>query len=139
MSYKIISKFIKDISFEIPDTKAFVMLEKEIANYALNFDIKSNPYKNKIIEVNTTLKISPNENVKHKILTEITCTTLVSIEKNFEDKKELEKIILIKIPMEIFPLLYETFVYLFKQAGIKNIQIEKTVDFQKMYDKRKNN
>ena len=139
MSYKIISKFIKDISFEIPSTKAFVMLEKEIANYALNFDIKSNSYKNNIIEVNTTLKISPNENVKHKILTEITCTTLVSIEKNFEDKKELEKIILIKIPTEIFPLLYETFVYLFKQAGIKNIQIEKTVDFQKMYDKRKNN
>ena len=139
MSYKIISKFIKDISFEIPNTIAFVMLEKEISNYALNFDIKSNPYKNNIIEVNTTLKISPNENVKHKILTEITCTTLVSIEKNFEDKKELEKIILIKIPTEIFPLLYETFVYLFKQAGIKNIQIEKTVDFQKLYDKRKNN
>ena len=139
MSYKIISKFIKDISFEIPNTQAFVMLEKEIANYALNFDIKSNSYKKNIIEVNTTLKISPNENVKHKILTEITCTTLVSIEKNFEDKKELEKIILIKIPMEIFPLLYETFVYLFKQAGIKNIQIEKTVDFQKLYDKRKNN
>ena len=139
MSYKIISKFIKDISFEIPNTQAFVMLEKEIANYALNFDIKSNSYKKNIIEVNTTLKISPNENVKHKILTEITCVALVSIEKNFEDKKELEKIILIKIPTEIFPLLYETFVYLFKQAGIKNIQIEKTVDFQKMYDKRKNN
>ena len=139
MSYKIISKFIKDISFEIPNIQAFVMLEKEISNYALNFDIKSNSYKKNIIEVNTTLKISPNENVKHKILTEITCTTLVSIEKNFEDKKELEKIILIKIPTEIFPLLYETFVYLFKQAGIKNIQIEKTVDFQKMYDERKNN
>ena len=139
MSYKIISKFIKDISFEIPNTIAFVMLEKEISNYALNFDIKSNSYKKNIIEVNTTLKISPNENVKHKILTEITCTTLVSIEKNFEDKKELEKIILIKIPTEIFPVLYETFVYLFKQAWIKNIQIEKTVDFQKMYDKRKNN
>jgi len=139
MSYKIISKFIKDISFEIPNTEAFVMLEKEIPNYALNFDIKSNTYKNNIIEVNTTLKISPDENVKHKILTEITCATLVSIEKNFEDKKELEKIILIKIPTEMFPLLYETFVYLFKQAGIKNIQIEKTVDFQKLYDKRKNN
>ena len=139
MSYKIISKFIKDISFEIPNTQAFVMLEKEIANYALNFDIKSNPYKNNIIEVNTTLKISPGENVKHKILTEITCATLVSIEKNFEDKKELEKIILIKIPTEIFPLLYETFVYLFTQAGIKNIQIDKIVDFQKLYDKRKNN
>ena len=139
MSYKIISKFIKDISFEIPNTQAFVMLEKEISNYNLNFDIKSKPYKDNIIEVNTILRMNPNQDVKHKILTEITCTTLASIEKNFENKKELEKIILISIPTEIFPLLYETFVYLFKQAGIKNIQIEKTVDFQKLYDKRKNN
>ena len=137
MSYKIVSSFIKDISFEIPDVKSFVMLEKEISNYSLNFDIKSKPYKNKIIEVNTVLKISPNQNVKHKVLTEITGTTLVSIEKNFEDKKELEKIILIKIPTEIYPTLYETFVYLFKQAGVKNIQINKEVDFEKMYDKRK--
>ena len=137
MSYKIISKFIKDISFEIPNAQAFVMLEKEITNYNLNFDIKSNPYKNNIIEVNTTLKISPNENVKHKILTEITCTTLVSIEKNFEDKKELEKIILIKVPTEVYPTLYQTFVYLFQQAGIKNIQIDQKVDFEKLYNERK--
>ena len=139
MSYKIISKFIKDISFEIPNAQAFVMLEKEISNYNLNFDIKSNPFKDNIIEVNTILRISPNQNVKHKILSEINLTALVSIEKNFEDKKELEKIILIKIPTEIYPSLYETFVYLFSQAGIKNIQIEKTVDFQELYDKRKNN
>ena len=139
MSYKIISKYIKDISFEIPNTQAFVMLEKEISNYGLNFDIKSNSYKKNICEVNTLLRITPNQDVKHKILAEITCAALVSVEKNFDNKKELEKIILIKIPMEIFPLLYETFVYLFKQAGIKNIQIEKTVDFQKLYDKRKNN
>ncbi len=137
MSYKIISKFIKDVSFELPNIQAFVMLEKEISNYTLNFDIKSKPYKDNIIEVNTTLKISPNQDVKHKILTEITGTTLVSIEKNFEDKKELEKIILIKIPAEIYPTLYETFVYLFKQAGVKNIQIYKKVDFEKLYNERK--
>jgi len=138
MSYKIISKFIKDISFEIPDIKAFIMIEKEILNYALNFDIKSKPYKDNIIEVNTVFKIAPNQNVKHKILTEITGTALVSIEKNFDDKKELEKIILIKVPEEIYPTLYETFVYLFKQAGVKNIQVEKKVDFEKMYNERKN-
>ena len=137
MSYQIISKFIKDISFEIPNIKAFVMLEKEIPNYVLNFDIKSKPYKDNIIEVNTTLKIVPGENVKHKVLTEITGTALVSIEKNFEDKKELEKIILIKIPTEIYPTLYETFVYLFRQAGVKNIQIHKEVDFEKMYKEKK--
>ena len=138
MSYKIISKFIKDISFEIPDAKAFVMLEKEISNYNLNFDIKSKPFKESIIEVNTILRIVPNENVKHKILSEINLTALVSIEENFEDKKELEKIILIKIPTEIYPNLYETFVYLFTQAGIKNIKIDKEVDFEKMYNEKKN-
>ena len=137
MNYKIISKFIKDISFEIPNIQAFVMLEKEIPNYALNFDIRSKPYKANIIEVNTVLKIFPNQDVKHKILTEITGTALVSIEKDFEDKKELEKIILINVPTEMYPTLYETFVYLFKQAGVKNIQIEKKVDFEKLYNERK--
>jgi len=106
MSYKIISKFIKDISFEIPDAKAFVMLEKEIANYNLNFDIKSKPYKDNIIEVNTILRMTPNQDVKYRILSEINLAALVSIEKNFEDKKELEKIILISIPTEIYPTLY---------------------------------
>ena len=128
MSYKIISKFIKDISFEIPNAQAFVMLEKEIANYTLNFDIKSNPFKDNIIEVNTVLRISPNQDVKHKILTEMNLAALVSIEKNFENKKTLEKIILVDIPQEVYSTLYETFVYLFSQAGIKNIEIEKSVD-----------
>ena len=137
MNYQIISKFIKDISFEIPNAQSFVMLEKEIANYSLNFDVKSNPYKNNIIEVNTTLKMVPNENVKHKILGEITGTSLVSIDKNFKDKTELEKIVLINIPQEIYPTLYETFVFLFKQAGVKNIQINKEVNFQKLFDTRK--
>ena len=137
MSYKIISKFIKDVSFEIPNAQAFIMLEKEISNYTLNFDIKSNPFKNNIIEVNTVLRISPNQEVKHKILSEITCTALVSLEKKFEDKKELEKIILIKIPTEIYPTLYTTFIYLFNKAGVKNIQIDKEVDFEKLYKERK--
>ena len=137
MSYKIISKFIKDISFEIPDAKAFVMLEKEILNYNLNFDIKSKPYKDNIIEVNTVLRMTPNQNVKYRILSEINLAALVSIEKNFEDKKELEKIILISIPTEVYPTLYETFVYLFTQAGIKDIKIDKEINFEKMYNESK--
>ena len=139
MDFKIISKFIKDVSFEIPDVQAFVMLEKEAANYSLNFDIKSKSYKKNIIEVMTTLKIAPNQNVKHKILTEITCSALVSIETDFENKKELEKIILIKIPTEIYPTLYETFFFLFKQTGLKNIEIDKKIDFEKLYNERKTN
>ena len=137
MNYKIISKFIKDISFEIPNAQAFVMLEKEILNYNLKFDIKSKPFKENIIEINTILRLSPNQDVKHKMLTEINFTTLVSIEKNLTDKKEIEKIVLVKIPTEIYPSLYETFIYLFKQAGVKDIQIEKNVDFEKMYNEKK--
>ena len=137
MNYQIIAKFIKDISFEIPNAQSFVMLEKEIADYSLNFDVKSNPYKDNIIEVNTILKMVPNQNVKHKILGEITGASLVSIDKNFKDKTELEKIVLINIPQEIYPTLYETFVFLFKQAGVKNIQINKEVNFQKLFDTRK--
>ena len=136
MSYKIISKFIKDISFEIPNTQTFIMMEKEILNYNLNCDIKSKPYKENIIEVNTILKLSPNQDVKHKMLTEINLTTLVSIEQKFDDKKELEKIILIKIPTEVYPTLYETFIYLFKQAGVDNISIAKEVNFEKMYKEK---
>ena len=137
MNHKIISKFIKDVSFEIPNAQSFVMLEKEIANYSLNFDIKSKPYKNNIIEVTTTLKMVPNQNVKHKILGEITGSSLVSIDKDFKNKVEIEKIVLIKVPQEIYPTLYETFVFLFKQSGITNIQINKDVDFQKLYESRK--
>ena len=137
MSYTIVSKFIKDISFEIPDVQTFVMLEKEISKYSLKFNITSKQFKNNIIEVNTILKLTPNQDQKNKMLTEINLTALVSIDENLKDKKELEKIILVKVPIEIYPTLYETFVYLFSQAGIKNISIIKDVDFEKMYNENK--
>ena len=136
MSYKIISKFIKDISFEIPSVQTFVMLEKEIQKYNLNFNVKSKKFKENMIEVNTILSLVASQEVKYKILTEINFTTLVSVEKNLNDKKELEKIILIKIPTEIYPLLYEIFIYLFSQAGLKNISIKKEVDFERLYNEK---
>jgi preprotein translocase subunit SecB len=138
MSYKILSRFIKDISFEIPNVQAFAMLESEIAKYNLNFDIKSAPFKKNIIEVNTILKILPKKNVKFKILAEINYTALVSIEDSSMEKKELERIILVNVPTDIYPALYETFVYLFKQAGVNTINIEKEVNFGKLYDEKKN-
>jgi len=137
MNYKIISKYIKDISFEIPNTQTFVMIEKEILNYNLNFDISSKPFKENIIEVSTILKLAPNQNVKHKMLTEINLTSLVTIDKNIRDKTELEKIILVKIPTEVYPTLYETFLFLYKQAGLKNVAIKEQVDFEKMYKEKK--
>ena len=137
MSYKILSKFIKDISFEIPNAQTFVTLEKEISKYSLKFNITSKQFKNNIIEVNTILRLTPNQDQKNKMLTEINLTALVSIDENLKDKKELEKIILVKVPIETYPTLYETFVYLFSQAGIKNISIIKDVDFEKMYNENK--
>ena len=136
MSYKIISKFIKDISFEIPSVQTFVMLEKEIQKYNLNFNVKSKKFKENIIEVNTILSLVASQEVKYKILTEINFTTLISVEMPLPDKKELEKIILIKIPTEIYPSLYEIFIYLFSQAGLKNISIKKEVDFERLYNEK---
>ena len=138
MNYKIISKFIKDISFEIPNIETFTMLEKEISKYNLNFDIKSNKFKKNIIEVNTVLKLIPPSDIKNKMLTEINMCALVSLENinHSVDKKELEKIILIKVPTEVYPSLYKTFIYLFEQSGIKNIRIDKEVNFEKMYKEK---
>ena len=135
MNYTIISKFIKDISFEIPNAKTFVMIEKEIEKYNLKFDIKSQPFKENIVEVNTVLRLEPSQDVTNKMLTEINLATLVSLE-NESDKKEIEKIILINIPTEVYPMIYETFIYLFKQAGVNNIKIDKEVNFQAMYDQK---
>ena len=93
--------------------------------------------KENIIEVDTILSLVPNQDVKHKISTEITLTSLISIGADLKDKKELEKIVLIKLPTEIYPTLYETFIYLFKQAGVKDLNIEKRVDFEQMYNEKK--
>ena len=136
MSYKILSKFIKDISFEIPNAQTYAMLEKEISKYNLNFDIKSNHFKENIIEINTILRLTPNHEVKNKMLTEINFAALVSID-NLQDKKEMEKIVLIKVPTEVYPSLYETFIYLFKKAGIEEVDIVKEVDFEKLFNERK--
>tara|TARA_B110000438_G_scaffold220432_1_gene213500 strand:- start:604 stop:1023 length:420 start_codon:yes stop_codon:yes gene_type:complete len=136
MSYKIISKFIKDISFEIPNVQTFAMLESEIKNYNLTFDIRSQPFKKSVIEVSTILKILPTKKVKHKMLAEINLTALVSIENVGDDKKKLEHIILVDVPTDVYKSLYETFVYLFKQAGVDNIQIEKKIDFEKLYNEK---
>ena len=138
MSYKILSKFVKDISFEIPNVEAYALLEKEISKYNLNFDIKSRPFKNNIIEINTILRLLPTKGVKHKMLAEINYSTLISLETKIE-KKDLEKIVLINIPTKVYPTIYDIFVYLFSQAGMKNVSITKEVNFEKMYNEKNKN
>ncbi len=132
MSYKVLSKYLKDASFEIPNFQTFTTLEKEITNYALKFDIRSAALKKNVIEVNTILTMDPNDKVINKMLLEINYSSIISIEENV-DKKQLEKIVLIEVPKLIYPSIYETFIYLFAQAGIKNLTIEKNVDFEKLH------
>ena len=135
MSYKIISKFIKDISFEIPSAETFLLLEKEIPKYEVKIDIKSKQFKDNVIEVDTVLSLRPREEVKRKILTEITLACLVSIDETVKDKQAMEKIILIKVPSETYSILYNTFIYLFNLSGLKNINIKKDVNFEELYNK----
>ena len=136
MNYKIIGKYIKDLKFEIPDPKTFFLLEKNISNYKINIDIKSKQFKDKIIEVETTLNLNPNSNDFDQINTKIVFATIIEIQGELTNKQALEEVILIKVPTEIYSTLHDTFKYLFKQAGINEIQIEKKVDFEKMYNEK---
>ena len=138
-NFKIIAKYVKEIEFKIPNSKTFFMLSKDISKYKINIDISSNRFKEKFIEVETMLSLSNTSDEKDKIKTKIIYSAIVELSENIKDKEELEKIILIKIPTEIYPTLYETFIFLFKQAGIKDLKIEKRVDFEELYNQRKKN
>ncbi len=136
MNYKIIAKYIKELKFEIPNPKVFFALEKDIANYKINIDIKSNQFKDQIIEVQTTLALQPIDNNIDKIDTKIVFSTIIEIEGQLTDKKSLEEVILIKVPNEVYPEIRGLFVSLFERSGYKKIKIEETIDFRELYQKR---
>jgi preprotein translocase subunit SecB len=137
MSYKIIGKYIKDLDFSIPNPKTFLLLSKDISNYKINIDIKSNQVKEKIIEVQTTLNLSPVKNDFEKINTKIVYSTIIELTDGITNKKEIEKIILINVPSDIYPELRKIFVFVFENSGFKDIKISKNVDFQKLYNLKK--
>ena len=136
MNYKIIAKYIKELKFEIPNPKVFFALEKDIANYKINIDIKSNQFKDQVIEVQTTLALQPIDNNIEKIDTKIVFSTIIEIEGQLTDKKSLEEVILIKVPNEVYPEIRGLFVSLFERSGYKKIKIEETIDFRELYQKR---
>ena len=137
MSYKIIGKYIKKLHFNIPNPKTFFLLSKDISNYKINIDIKSAQVKENIIEILTTLALTPlNENFE-KIDTQITYSTVVELNNSKIDKEEMEKIILIKVPTEIYSELRRIFIFLFENSGFKDVKINETVDFEKLYKLRK--
>ena len=137
MSYKIIGKYIKDLDFKIPNPKIFSVLSKNISNYKINIDIRSNQIRERIIQVETTLNLTPIKNDIEKISTKIIYATIIELKDGITDKKEIEKIILINVPSEIYPELRRIFVFIFENSGFKEIKINKTVDFEKLYNLRK--
>ena len=138
MSFKIVAKYIKKIDFELSKPDKVLALSKNISNYKFKIDIKSDRYKDNIIEVQTTLALVPKSEEVEKINALATFSTLVELEKNLTDKKKLEEIILIKIPEEIYPELRKIFIYIFENSGFKEINIDESVDFKKLYLSRKN-
>ena len=137
MNYKIIGKYIKNIKFEIPNPKTFFLLSKDIANYKINVEIKSNQVKQNIIEVLTSLNLSPTKDNFEKIDTKIVYATIVELSNNNMEKKDIEKIILIDVPTKIYHELRSVFVYLFENSGFNDVKISESVDFEKLYQVRK--
>ena len=137
MSYKIIVKYIKELKFNIPNPKTFFLLTKNIENYKINVDINSTQVKQNIIEVLTSLKLSSVKNDFEKIDTKIIFSVIVELNNSKLAKEEIEKIVLIDVPSEVYPELRRIFVFLFENSGFKNIKISKTVDFKKLYQTRK--
>ena len=137
MSYKIIAKYIKDLNFKIPNPKIFSLLSKDISNYKINIGIKSNQLKDKIIEVQTTLNLTPIKDDFEKISTKIIYSTIIELTNEIKDKKEIEKIILISVPSKIYPEIRKIFVFVFENSGFKDIKISKNIDFQKLYNLKK--
>ena len=137
MTYKIIGKYIKDLKFNIPNPKTFFLLSKNISNYKINIDIKSNQVKQNIIEVLTSLSLTPVKNDFEIIDTKIIYSTIIELSNENIQKEEMEKIILIKVPTEIYSELRQVFVFLFENSGFKDVKINEAVDFEKLYKLRK--
>ena len=137
MSYKIIGKYIKELNFNIPNPKTFFLLSKDIANYKINIDIKSSQAKQNIIEVLTSLGLTPTKDDFETINAKIIFSTIIEVENKRLSKKEMEKIILIEVPGKIYPELRKIFVFLFENSGFKDVKISEAVDFEKLYKMRK--
>ena len=136
--FKILAKYIKDMSSETPNIETFISARDQITKYQLNIDITSTALKNKMIEVNTTLKFeNKNANIK-KSHFEIVYAAVVKVDEDIKDKKDLEKIILCDVPNAIYPDLEKSFLDMMHNSGHQNIKLEKKIDFNKLYSEKFN-
>jgi preprotein translocase subunit SecB len=137
-NYKILGKYVKDMSSETPDIETYLFVKDHIPKYQLNIDITSKALKNKLIEINTTLKFEDKEPNSKKSYFEIIFATIIRVEDKIKDKKDLEKIILCDVQIEIYPHLETTFLNLLNSSGYPGIKFEKKIDFEKLYNQRFN-
>ena len=136
--YKILAQFIKDISGETGDVETYFFVKENIKKYILNIDIASKPLKNKLIEINTSLKFEDKELHDKKSHFELIYTTVISIDDDLKDQDELKKIILCDIQNIIYPNIEKALLNLIRDSGYPEIKFEKKVDFEKLYNERFN-
>ena len=137
-NYKILGKYIKDMSSETPDLETYLFVRDYISTYQLDIDINSKALKNKMIEINTIMKFEDKQENKKKSHFEINYATIVKIDENVKEKKELEKIILCDVQIEIYPELEKALLDLLHNSGYPAVKFEKKVDFQDLYNQRSN-
>ena len=136
--FKILAKYIKDLSSETPDIETFLFVKENISKYQLSIDITSKALKNKLIEVNITLKFEDKEQNEKKSHYEIVDATIVKVNDEIKEKKDLERIILCDVPTEIYSDLESSFLNLIHNSGHPTIKLEKKIDFNKLYNERFN-
>jgi len=137
-NFKILAEFVKDISSETPNVQSYIFVKENISKYKLNIDINSKAIKNKMIEINTTLKFEDKEPNEKKSYFEIVYVSIVKINEAVEDKKDLEKIILCDVQNKIYPNLEKTFLNLLHNSGFPEVNLDKKIDFNELYKQRVN-
>jgi len=136
--YKILAKYIKDLSSETPNIETYLFVKDHISQYQLGIDITSKALKNKVIEINTTLKFEDKKENKQKSYFEIIFATIIKMNEDTKDKKELEKIILCDVQIDIYPDLEKSLLDVLHNSGYPEIKMEKKIDFENLYNQRFN-
>ena len=136
--FKILAKYIKDMSSETPDIETYLFVKGYISKYQMNIDITSKALKNKLVEINTTLKFEDKDENSKKSYFEIIFATIIKVSDEIKEKKDLEKIILCDVQKEIYPNLETAFLNLLHNSGYPGIKFEKKIDFEKLYNQRFN-
>ena len=136
--YKILAKFIKDMSIETKNAETYIFVKENIDRYSLTINIKSDPLKNKMIGVDTTFKFEDKNNNEFKSNFEMTFSTIIKLNNETKNKEELEKILLVEVQKENYQYMEKVFLNTIQDAGFDNFKIEKKIDFEELYKNKSN-